>query len=392
MSDYVEVTRRGFGSRGKDSIGGALFGVVLVLIGTVLLFWNEGRAVKRYKDLKEGAAAVVSIPSDQVDPAMEGKLVYLKGETETVAPLKDEAFGVTAQAVKLIRKAEMYQWVEVVRTETKNKIGGGTEEVKTYSYEKEWRNSPVDSSRFKVASEHQNPTEMPFRDASTTASPVAFGAFTLPDFLAAQIGGAQALPVESLETASEGVRTSAKLDRGFVYFGIDPNSPVVGDLRVSFLSVPNGPASVIAQQSGSTFVSYRTKTGGSVDLLESGHVSAADMFQMAQDRNKLLTWAIRIGGFFLLGMAFSMILRPIAVLASILPFLGRLVGTGTTFVAFLLAGIVWGLTVSFAWIFYRPVLGVIILAGAVFLLILVVKRLRRPASPPPLQTSPPPLA
>jgi hypothetical protein len=80
------------------------------------------------------------------------------------------------------------------------------------------------------------------------------------------------------------------------------------------------------------------------------------------------------------------------VLASILPFLGRLVGTGTTFVAFLLAGIVWGLTVSFAWIFYRPVLGVIILAGTVFLLILVVKRLRRPASPPPLQTSPPPLA
>jgi hypothetical protein len=156
--------------------------------------------------------------------------------------------------------------------------------------------------------------------------------------------------------------------------------------------VPNGPASVIAQQSGSTFVSYRTKTGGSVDLLESGHVSAADMFQMAQDRNKLLTWAIRIGGFFLLGMAFSMILRPIAVLASILPFLGRLVGTGTTFVAFLLAGIVWGLTVSFAWIFYRPVLGVILLAGAAFLLILVVKRLRRPASPPPLQTSPPPLA
>ena len=58
----------------------------------------------------------------------------------------------------------------------------------------------------------------------------------------------------------------------------------------------------------------------------------------------------------------------------------------------ILAGIVWGLTVSFAWILYRPVLGVILLAGAVFLLILVVKRLRRPASPPPLQTSPPPLA
>ena len=178
MSDYVEVTRRGFGSRGKDSIGGALFGVVLVLIGTVLLFWNEGRAVKRYKDLKEGAAAVVSIPSDQVDPAMEGTLVHLNGETETGAPLKDEAFGVTAQAVKLIRKAEMYQWVEVVRTETKNKIGGGTEEVRTYSYEKEWRNSPVESSPFKVASDPQTPTERPCRAASTSSHPVPSGPLT----------------------------------------------------------------------------------------------------------------------------------------------------------------------------------------------------------------------
>ena len=393
MSQYVEVTRRGLGSRGKDSIGGALFGLVLVIIGTVLLFWNEGRAVKRYKDLKEGAGAVVSIASDRVDPAMEGKLVHLTGETRTDAPLQDEVFGITVAAVKLIREAEMYQWVEVVRSETKEKVGGGTEEVKTYTYEKQWRDSPVDSSRFKVAGDHRNPTEMKYRDAALTAGKVTFGAFSLPPFLVAKIGGARPLAVESLEKAAEEVRTTAKLDNGLVYFGNDPKSPAVGDLRVRFLSVPTGPASVVAQQSGDTFVSYRTKTGGTVDLLESGHHDAAGMFQMAQDRNKMLTWAIRIGGFFLLGMAFSMILRPIAVLASILPFLGRLVGTGTTIVAFLLAGIVWGLTVSFAWIFYRPVLGIIILVVTVFLLVLVVKRLRRPAAgAPPLPASPPPLA
>lgn len=392
MSDFVEVTRRGLGSRGKDSIGGAFFGVLLVVVGTAFLFWNEGRAVKRYKDLKEGAGAVLSIPSDKVDPAMEGKLVHLTGETTTAAPLKDEVFGVAAPAVKLIREAEMYQWIEVVRTETKNKVGGGTEEVKTYSYEKEWRDSPVDSSRFKVASDHRNPTEMKYRDTTATASPVTFGAFTLPDFLVSRIGGARPLAVESLETAAEDVRTTAKLENGLIYFGNEPKSPLVGDLRVRFLSVPTGPASVVAQQSGSTFVPYKTKTGGSVELLEPGHVSAADMFQMAQDRNKMLTWAIRVGGFFLLGIAFSMILRPIAVLAGILPFLGRLVGTGTTIIAFLLAGIVWGLTVSFAWIFYRPILGIIILAVTVFLLVLVVKRLRRPAGPPALQMTPPPLA
>ena len=75
-------------------------------------------------------------------------------------------------------------------------------------------------------------------------------------------------------------------------------------------------------------------------------MSAPEMFQLAQNRNNMLTLAIRVGGFVMLGIAFSMILRPIAVLASILPFLGRLVGTGTTIIAFLLAAIVWTLTVA----------------------------------------------
>lgn len=392
MSDYVEVTRRGFFSRGKDSLGGAFVGVVVVLIMTLVLFWNEGRARKRYLDLKEGTGSVVSVASDKVDPATEGKLVHLTGETKVGEPLTDPDFGISLAAVKLIRDVEIYQWVEVVKTETRNKVGGGTEEIKTYSYERQWRDSPVDSSRFKVSSEHRNPTEMKVRSATFTAGVVTLGAFTLPDFLVAQIGGGQPYVPETLDQASGEIRSAAKISEGLVYFGADPRSPAVGDLRVRFSRVPTGPVSVIAQQSGATFVPYRTKTGGTVDLLELGTIGAQDMFKMAQDRNKMLTWAIRIFGFFILGIGFSMVLRPIAVLASILPFLGRLVGTGTTVVAFLLGGIVWCLTVSIAWIFYRPILGISILAITVVLLVMVVKRLRgRGASAPPLPAGPPPL-
>lgn len=392
MGNYVEVTKRGFGRRGKDSIGGALFGLVLVLVGAVLLFWNEGRAVKRYKDLKEGAGAVVAIDSAQVDPAAEGKLVHLVGETRTAAPLRDADFGISAPAVKLVRRAEMYQWVEVERSETR-KSGSGTETVKTYSYEKQWRDSPVDSTRFKVAAEHRNPGEMRYRSATLTAEKVALGAFTLPPFLVAKMGNARPLPVESLEDASEEVRSAARLTADGLYFGNDPDAPAVGDLRVGFAAVPNGTVSVVAQQSASSFAPYRTKTGGTVELLESGSVAAADMFQMAQDRNKALTWGLRVGGFLLLGIAFSMVLGPIAVLASVLPFLGRLASAGTSIVAFLLAAILWCLTVSIAWILHRPVLGAAILAAAVVLFVLVAKRLRRSAPEPSPQTAgPPPLA
>jgi hypothetical protein len=389
MSNYVEVTRRGIGSRGKDSIGGAFVGLIMVALAVILLFWNEGRAVKRAKDLKEGAGSVVSVASDRVDPAMEGQLVHLTGETKTSGMLEDPEFGIGVAAIKLIREVEMYQWVEVEKSEEKTSVGGTTETTTTYTYQKEWKDSPVDSSRFKVTSGYENPREMKYRSSTLTAEGVTMGAFDLPGFLVSQIGGATPLSVESLDKAAEDIRTGGRLHEGGVYLCANPNTPAVGDMRVSFLSVPTGPISVVAQQAGKTFVSRRTATGGELNLLENGIVSAEEMFRLAHERNKFLTWAIRVGGFFLLSMGFGMVLRPIAVLASILPFLGRIVGTGTTVIAFLLAGILWTMTVAVAWIFYRPLLGIAILVVTVALIVMVVKRLRKPAAAPGLASGPP---
>ncbi|MDP5006397.1 MAG: hypothetical protein NWQ35_11120, partial [Verrucomicrobiales bacterium] len=139
MSSYVEVTRRGIGGRSKDSIGGAILGLIIVAVVVVLLFWNEGRAVKRAHDLEEGAGSVVTVTSDRVDPAMEGNLVHLTGETKTPKLLEDPEFGIAATAIKLIREVEMYQWVEVEKSEEKTSVGGTTETTTTYTYEKEWR-------------------------------------------------------------------------------------------------------------------------------------------------------------------------------------------------------------------------------------------------------------
>lgn len=396
MSNYVEVTRRGIGGRSKDSIGGAFVGLIMVVLAVILLFWNEGRAVKRAKDLKEGSGSVVSVSSDTVDPAMEGKLIHLTGETKTPRLLEDPEFGIAATAIKLIREVEMYQWVQIEKSGEKTSVGGTTETTTTYTYQKEWKDSPVDSSKFKVTSGYENPREMMYRSNTLMAEGVTMGVFDLPAFLVSQIGGAIPLSVESLDKAASDVRASARLHEGGVYLGGNPGAPAVGDMRASFLSVPTGPVSVVAQQAGKSFVSFTAATGGALDLLENGIVSADEMFRMAHERNKFLTMAIRVGGFFLLAMGFGMIFRPIAVLASILPFLGRLVGTGTTIIAFLLAGILWTMTVAVAWIFYRPLLGIAILAVTVLLVVMVVKRFRKPApvimGGPPAVDGPPPLS
>ncbi|MDF1823672.1 MAG: TMEM43 family protein [Verrucomicrobiales bacterium] len=398
MANLTEVTRQGLGSRGKNSIGGAIFGFLLVAISAVVLFWNEGRSVKRYKDLNEGSGKVVSVSSDTVNPANEGQLVHLTGEAKTSTPLVDDTFGISGTAIKLNRSVEMYQWIENVRSEEREKVGGSVETTKTYSYSKEWRSSVVDSSRFKDRQGYRNPSSMKYQSKSTVANEVTFGAFQLPPFLISKMTSDEPLYLESLDAVPAAIKEQTKLHNGGLYFGSDPAAPSVGDLRVSFSLVPPGPISVVAQQAGNSFTSYSTKTGGKLDLLSRGTKTAEEMFTAAHEANKIMTWGIRVVGFFLMMSGFSMILKPLAVFASILPFLGRIVETGTNVIAFLLAGILWTIVVAVAWIFYRPILGIAILVVTVALIVLIVKRLRTipapdvsstPGTPPPLDTPPP---
>ena len=47
MSDtYTETTTKGWTSRIGESIKGVLFGLVLIVLSCIGLFWNEGRAVQ----------------------------------------------------------------------------------------------------------------------------------------------------------------------------------------------------------------------------------------------------------------------------------------------------------------------------------------------------------
>jgi Flp pilus assembly protein TadB len=62
------------------------------------------------------------------------------------------------------------------------------------------------------------------------------------------------------------------------------------------------------------------------------------------------------------------------VLADVLPILGDLIGIGTGIVAFLIATPVALITIGIAWLFYRPLLGIVLLAAAGGLLFLLIKK------------------
>jgi len=377
MSDnsYTVTSSTGWFGRIGGAIKGVLFGLVMIVVSFPVLFLNEGRAVKTQKTLEEGSKSVVAVSPESVDAKNDGKLVYVTGGAAVEGFLTDPEFNVSSEAVSLRRKVEMYQWKENEQTETKKKLGGGEETVTTYSYEKVWSDRPIDSSRFHKKQEYANPK--PALDRKTwTADPVTLGAFTLSTGLVGQIDNYTEVPTsDAVEERKELAGKKLHKEASQYYLGESPAAPAIGDLRVSHEAALPGAVSVIAKQTSDSFEPFVAKAGGTIEMLETGTVSADAMFTDAHQANKFMTWILRLVGFILMLVGFSLLFRPLSVLADVVPFIGNIVGAGTGFVAFLLSLPLSLLVISVAWIFYRPLIGIPLVIAAVAGFVFLIRTL-----------------
>ncbi|MCE5328672.1 MAG: TMEM43 family protein [Planctomycetaceae bacterium] len=390
MADsFTETTTTSWGSRIMNSIKGVLFGFVLMIAAAVVMFWNEGRTINTAKTLEEGAAAVVTVPSETVNAANEGKLVHMTGKAATDEMLTDSVFGVSAKACRLKREVQMYQWQEHSKTETRKKLGGGEEKTRTYTHDRAWVSHLVDSESFKHPDGHANPSAMPFEDFAADASAVTVGGFALTGEQVRQMSNFTVLPVtrETLARLGDDLRPRIRLDGAMLYVQaalpaaatsapatMPAAAPVaVGDARIAFKAVQPGEISLVAKQAGSTFQPYVAKTGSKILLLTAGSHSAAEMFQSKMDSNTLMAWLLRLGGVVAMTIGAALILAPLKTVADVVPMLGSLVAMGTGIVAIAVALPLSLLVIAIGWLVYRPVIGILLLAGGVAIFVLLKK-------------------
>ena len=193
-SGYTVTETESWGSRLGGSIKGVITGVILFLVSFVVLFKNEGCAVRQARALEEGKSSCVSVSSDKIDMSNEGKLIHTSGKAETQDVLSDANVGLSEVAFRLERKVEIYQWVEDSHTREEKKLGGSKEKITTYTYKKEWVSQPVDSSTFKdpqAPTRNANVGSLPIEDETQYCSNAKLGAFTLNETLIRKVGGAQ---------------------------------------------------------------------------------------------------------------------------------------------------------------------------------------------------------
>ena len=116
-------------------------------------------------------------------------------------------------------------------------------------------------------------------------------------------------------------------------------------------------------------------------MLSYGEVPADGMFESAEESNRIMTWILRALGFLMMAIGFKRIFRPLSVTADLVPAAGNLVGSVTGFLAYLLAAGLSLLVVAVAWLYYRPVLAVVLLVvgggATTFAVWMVTKAMRR---------------
>ena len=401
-----------------SSFKGVLIGFALFIAGFPILFLNEGRAVDTAKRLKEGAGAVVDVPADKIDAANEGQLVHVSGKADTQDVLSDDVFGVSATALRLKRSVEVYQVVE--HSETKHiKEGNKTREVTTYTYSNEWCTKPVDSSQYHEAAKRtaNPPAAMPYGDVDKIAQNVTLGAFTLSeahvkrmgekkpfafpaDFKApASVPGAQyqngiiyvpynaaaaavapaatnvAAAATNVATAVANAATSALVGGHSVAM-----APVPGDVRVTFKVVLPHDVTVVERQDGNTLSPWPASDGETLSFVRDGRVPAAKIFADAQSMNSKITWLLRLVGLLVMYFGLKRVLGPIDSLVDVIPILNGIVAMGTSLAAGLVAGACALLTIGVAWVFYRPWLGIPLIAVGVGLLVMVFMKKKKAAA------------
>ncbi|MDX2081155.1 MAG: TMEM43 family protein [Terrimicrobiaceae bacterium] len=381
---FTTVTNRSWFGRMGNSFGGALFGLVAFLLSFALLFWNEGRAVQRAKTLEAGERHVVSVAASPILPENDGRLVHVTGEVTAGAAVADPVFGLEWEALRLRRSVEMFQWVEESKSETREKLGGGEETTTTYTYSKRWESSPVDSSAFAQPAGHQNPKRFPVEPETFAAPEIQLGDFGLSESLVDQLGGFEdvTLGADDADVASGETGRDLRAVDGALFLGADPTSPQVGDVRIAFSAVFPGVYSIVAGQSGDGLAAFDVPKLGTLEMAAQGAVSSEAMFRAEREGNAILTWLLRLAGFVFMTLGLNLMISPLAVFASVVPFFGRIVGAGIGFIAIALALPLTLVTIGVAWLAYRPWIGIplLVLAAAAFVFGILRWRKARPVA------------
>jgi hypothetical protein len=270
----------------------------------------------------------------------------------------------------------MFQWTEHKSSRSQKNLGGSETTATTYSYQKEWSESAVDSSRFREAGSHRNPP-MPVSSATIDSPEVRLGAYRVDRAVLSEVSAFTAFDPQNPNLPA-GYRKLGDM----LYRGDDSAAPAIGDIKIRYAAVPAQTISVVAAQGSGTLAPFHAANGYKIALAEPGVVPAAAMFRDKAEEEGLWTWVWRAVGFVLVLFGFVLMSSPLSVLVGVIPLLEELVGIASFLLALIIAVPLTLIVIAAAWIVHRPLVGVGLIVAGLGLAYLLRRLHRRPVQPP----------
>ena len=245
--------------------------VVLHVIGVLLIFAGVGLAALTAHSLmnyrvatEQHGGEMMDLGSDaSLQPGQYGHMARVVGTPNVLEPPSDSEFGLKTDTPLLVRHVEMFQWRE---------LHFGSE----VSYELAWVDHLIDASGFAQPAGHTNPSSFPITKKKFEAGLVQIGGFRLsPELIRSLPGTAVVQP--DLKSLPANLAASFGPYQNYLTTSSQPDSPRVGDLRVSWEKVSLQPLTVFARIDGDKLVPAADASDGKGYDIEIGDVSLLNM-------------------------------------------------------------------------------------------------------------------
>ncbi len=275
----------------------SILGAVTVICGFVMMWASSLGGSTTQSSLTTTLEAAVDIDATRPSLGNSNKLVVASGNLRGDALLEDD-FLVPQSVVRLVRRVEMFQWVEDIEDESNPSSA--------VNYSLKWAPKEVDFFRFREPTGHENPV-MKVQPLEKRPETVFFGSFDGARILdAIEVLSPLQLGPDMLKDRSYAIENNKLL----IKRESGTTGPSLGDIRVWYEVISAGDYTVLARQVDERFL-IASEPSEEV-FIQRGRYTAEELFGLiSQDAKEAYTGMLFIGAVLTAFGLFS-VLKPYA--------------------------------------------------------------------------------
>jgi hypothetical protein len=225
---------------------------------------------------------------------------------------------------------------------------------------------------------------MPYEKTTAEAKELKVGVYKLSSAFNSKISANKTY--NGLEDAK--VPEGYKVYNSYITNSEEPDSPQVGDVRISFNYADYTDVTVMGKLNWDTIVEYTTKEKTNITYFIDGTHDGAYIISSIEKGNKFMKWVLRLIGTILIIGGIASLFGPLTTLSSYVPILGKLVSGATGIISIFVGLAISLVVIAISWIIFRPLLGIALLAIAILLVFLAKKFATKKAGVVPVQQNP----